>query len=126
MKTKISLTVLTALVALAWAALSQCEGFPQKPTTRLKNYELIVENETVRVGRVTLEAGQSEGLHVHRYPRVLVCIEGATIEVKRQDGSVDRTTYKPGDARYQTNTDPHEPVNVGKTHFKGVVVELKR
>ncbi len=126
MKTTMSLTSFTALSALALLALSQHEGFPQKPSTRLKNYEPILENETVRVGRVTLEAGDSDGLHVHPYPRVLVCIEGATIEVQRQDGSVERTTYRPGDARYQSNTDPHEPVNVGKTRFEGVVIELKK
>ena len=102
------------------------EGFAQQPSTTLRNYQLIVENERVRIGHVTVEAGVSEGLHVHPYPRVLVCIQGATIEVKRQDGTVVRTTYRPGDARYQTNTDPHEPVNVGDTDFKGVVVELKQ
>lgn len=126
MKTKMSLASFAALLALVLLTLFQHEGFPQVPTTKLKNYELILENETVRVGRVILEAGDSEGLHVHPYPRVLVCIEGATIEVKRQDGSIERTTYRSGDARYQSNTDPHEPINVGKTRFRGVVIELKK
>ena len=99
--------------------------FLQQASTTLKNYTPLFENDEVRVGRVTLPAGESEGLHVHPYPRVLICLEGATIEVKRPDGSLAKTVYQPGDARYQSDTQPHEPVNVGTSRFVGVVVELK-
>ncbi len=102
------------------------ESIHQKQTSPVKNYNLIVENDRVRVGHVVVKAKTSEGLHAHPYPRILVCIQGATIEVTRLDGTVERTTYKAGDARYQTNTDLHEPVNVGDTDFKGVIVELKQ
>jgi len=99
--------------------------FLQQASTTLKNYTPLFENDEVRVGRVTLPAGESEGLHVHPYTRVLICLEGATIEVKRPDGSLAKTVYQPGDARYKSNTQPHEPVNVGTSRFVGVVVELK-
>ena len=92
----------------------------------LKNYRLILENEKVRVGKVVVQAGESEGVHVHPYPRVLICLEGATIEVRRKDGSVERTTYRRGEARYQSNTDPHVPANIGETRFTGIIVELKQ
>jgi len=68
--------------------------FPQEVATTLKNYEPILENEEVRVGRVTLEAGESEGLHRHPYPRVLVALEKGMIAVKRQDG------FSTGSARF--------------------------
>src|SRR5712692_1061383 len=100
-------------------------AFPNEVPNTLKNYTPLFENDEVRVGRVTLPAGESEGLHSHPYPRVLICLEGAVIEVKRPDGSVERTSYGPGDARYQSDTRPHEPVNVGKTQFVGVIVEFK-
>ena len=100
--------------------------FSQEVATTLKNYEPILENEEVRVGRVTLEAGESEGLHRHPYPRVLVALERGVIAVKRQDGSLEETKYSPGDVRYQGNTDAHEPINSGKTRFRAVVVELKK
>lgn len=100
-------------------------GGPQLATT-LKNYRLILENEKVRVGKVVVQAGESEGVHVHPYPRVLICLEGATIEVRRKNGSLERTTYRQGEARYQSNTDPHEPVNIGGTRFTGIIVELKQ
>jgi quercetin dioxygenase-like cupin family protein len=97
----------------------------QQASATLKNYTPLFENDEVRVGRVTLPPGESEGLHVHPYPRVLICLEGATIEVKRRDGSIAKTVYRPGDAIYQTDTQPHEPVNVSTSRFVGVVVELK-
>jgi quercetin dioxygenase-like cupin family protein len=97
----------------------------QQPAAALKNQRPILENELVRVGQVVVEAGQSEGVHVHPYPRVLICLEGAPIQVRRKDGSTEQTIYRAGDARYQSNRDPHEPMNVSKTRFSGVVVELK-
>jgi len=100
--------------------------FSQEVATTLKNYEPILEKEEVRVGRVTLAAGESEGLHRHPYPRVLVALEQGVIAVKRQDGSLEETKYSPGDVRYQGNTDAHEPINSGKTRFRAVVVELKK
>src|SRR5689334_3303947 len=99
--------------------------FLQQASTTLKHYTPLFENDEVRVGRVTLAAGESEGLHVHPYPRVLICLEGATIEVKRPDGSIVRTVYRAGDAKYQADTQPHEPVNTGTSPFEAVVVELK-
>src|SRR5260370_1986314 len=99
--------------------------FLQQASTTLKNYTPLFENDEVRVGRVTLPAGESEGLHVHPYPRVLICLEGATIEVKRPDGSLAKTVYQPGDARYQSDTQPHEPVNVATSRFVAALVRLK-
>ena len=114
-----AMRALSLLLVSAWPVLSQ-----QVPTT-LKHYEPVLENELVRVGRVTLGAGESEGVHRHPRPRVLVCLQEAVIQVKRANGSVEKTHYRRGHARFQSNRDPHEPANVGPTRFRGVVVEFK-
>jgi len=117
------MNVATGRLLLALAVFP-CAGF--EVTTTLKNYEPLFENEQVRVGRVTLQRGESEGLHRHAYPRVLVALESGVITVKKRDGSVETTSYSPGMSRFQDNTDPHEPVNTGNTRFRAVVVELKK
>ncbi|MBM3775306.1 MAG: hypothetical protein FJW37_09100 [Acidobacteria bacterium] len=111
--------------AAACLALSLPAAAADEVSTRLKNYQLVFENEKFRFGRVIVKAGESERLHRHPYPRVLVCLRPGVIEVRRKDGTIERTAYQAGDARYQANTDPHEPVNTGPTDFEGVVVELK-
>ena len=111
--------VFSLLLIFAWPAVSQ------DVSTTLKHYEPVLENQLVRVGRVALEAGESEGLHRHPLPRVLVCLQEGVIQVRRADGSVEKTHYRRGAARFQSKTDPHEPVNTGSTRFRGVVVEFK-
>ena len=113
------------LLVVAHFACSSPE-VSQEVRTTPKNYEPILENAEVRVGGVSLEALESEGLHRHPYPRVLIPLDPGVIAVKRQDGSVEETTYRPGGARYQTNTDVHEPVNRSNHRFRAVVVELTK
>jgi quercetin dioxygenase-like cupin family protein len=102
------------------------EALAQQAPPALKNPTPLFENELVRVGRVMVAAGTSEGVHRHAYPRVLVCLEPGVIEVRRADGTVEKTSYGVGHARYQASLEPHEPVNVGETQFVGVVIELKK
>ena len=76
------------LLVVAHFACSSPE-VSQEVRTTPKNYEPILENAEVRVGGVSLEALESEGLHRHPYPRVLIPLDPGVIAVKRQDGSVE-------------------------------------
>src|SRR5262249_247891 len=56
---------------ILWLVLGLLQTPSAIPVT-LKHYTPLFENEEVRVGRVSLPAGESEGVHTHPYPRVLI------------------------------------------------------
>jgi quercetin dioxygenase-like cupin family protein len=86
----------------------------------------VLENERVRVYRVTLEPGQSTPMHTHSLPGLAVAITAGEIEVTT-DGKAtpDHLTLPVGDLRWRAGAVTHSIKNVGKTPFVAVDIELK-
>jgi len=95
---------------------------PIQPITRTP----VLENERVRVYRVSLAPGQSTSMHTHLLPGLAIAITAAEIEVLTQGKhKPDRLSLPAGDTRWRAGAVTHLIKNVGKTTFEAVDIELK-
>src|SRR5712692_8176695 len=86
----------------------------------------VLENERVRVYRVSLEPRQSTTMHTHLLPGLGIAITAAEIEVTTEGKTKpDRLTLPVGDVRWRSGAVTHMIKNVGKTRFEAVDIELK-
>ena len=86
----------------------------------------ILENERVRVYRVSLEPGQSTTMHTHFLPGLGIAVTSGKIEVTTEGKTrPDRLTLPAGDVRWRAGQVTHQIKNVGRTRFEGVDLELK-
>ncbi|HEU4431507.1 MAG TPA: cupin domain-containing protein [Myxococcota bacterium] len=87
------------------------------------NYQVLLENDCVRVMDFRLRKGDTERLHRHP-AHVLYVLEGFEIEFTFADGSKGMRVARAGDVLF---SDPvaHSPVNVGGTDAHGILIELK-
>ena len=86
--------------------------------------EPILENERVRVYRLSLAPGESMPMHPHAYPGLQVTITAAEIEVTA-NGKAVRHPVKAGDVSWRAAGVTHSIKNVGKTQFESADIELK-
>lgn len=104
---------------------------PGSPAEVLKTNEPagrapVLENDKVRVYRVSLEPGQSTPLHTHLLPGLSVAITAAEIEITTAGKpTADRLTLPAGDARWRAGAVTHMVKNVGQTRFEAADIELK-
>ena len=86
----------------------------------------VLENERVRVFRVTLEPGQSTATHTHVFAGLSIALTSGEIEVTTEGKKqTDKLRLPPGDVRWRAGAVTHSVKNVGKTRFEAVDVELK-
>jgi quercetin dioxygenase-like cupin family protein len=86
----------------------------------------VLENDRVRVYRVTLEPGQSTTMHTHLLPGLGIAISAGEIEVTtRGNEEAQRFNLPIGDLRWRASAVTHMIKNVGKTRFEAVDIELK-
>jgi quercetin dioxygenase-like cupin family protein len=84
-----------------------------------------LENEHVRIFRVSLAPGQSTEQHSHDLPFLGVVITEGKIAVDRPATAAETVTFKPGDYRWHERGMRHSMRNVGSTSFEAVEIELK-
>ena len=86
----------------------------------------VLDNDRVRVYRVSLEPGQSTGMHTHFLPSLAVAITAADLEATSEGkASADRLTVPAGDVRWRGGALTHSIKNVGKTRYEGADIEIK-
>src|SRR6266705_7080413 len=95
---------------------------PKEPIIRAP----VLENDRVRVYRVTLEPGQSTTMHTHWLPSLAVAITAGEIEVTTEGkDKPDRVSLPAADVRWRGGALTHSIKNVGKTRFEAADIELK-
>ncbi len=88
--------------------------------------EPILENERVRVFRLSLEPGQSAPTHTHPLPGLAIAITRGELEVTTSgNAKPERTKIVETDVRWRPGSATHSIKNVGKTHFDGIDIEFK-
>jgi len=98
------------------------EQSPKYPITRTP----VLENERVRVFRVTLEPGQSTSMHTHVFAGLSIALTSGEIEITTEGKKrADKLSLPLGDVRWRAGIVMHSVKNVGKTRFEAVDVELK-
>ncbi len=84
----------------------------------------VLENERVRVFRLSLAPGEIVATHTHRFPGVQVTLTAADIEVTTNGKSVTHPV-KENDVSWRASGVTHSIKNVGKTRFEALDIELK-
>jgi len=88
--------------------------------------EPVLENERVRVFRVTLEPGQSAPMHTHEVPGLAIALSAGELEVTTQGkDKPDRLKRPLGDVTWRAGAVTHSLKNVGQRRFEGVDIEFK-
>ena len=94
--------------------------------TREPGREPILENERVRVFRVTLEPGQSGPMHTHTVPILAIALTPGDLEVTTKGRDKPERVSRPeGNVLWRSEAVTHSVKNVGKTRYEGVDIEFK-
>jgi len=112
------ITSLSILVLLS----SPCLAEPSLGTR-----EVLLDNPTVQVVRLTYAAGSESGVHTHEYPhRVTYVVKGGTLEMIPGDGDTPRQSVqvKGGQAIFLPAT-RHNVRNIGDTEIVLIETEIK-
>jgi quercetin dioxygenase-like cupin family protein len=89
-----------------------------------KHYKVELENDSVRVVRVTYEGGEKSVMHQHP-PGVGVFITGGKFKFTYPDGNSENIEATPGQFMWFGEQWEHLPEMLGDGHFEVVYVELK-
>jgi mannose-6-phosphate isomerase-like protein (cupin superfamily) len=89
--------------------------------------EVLLDNPTVQVVRLTYPAGSESGMHSHVYPhRVVYVVKGGTLEMVPEDGEAPRQTLEVADGQAVfVPGGTHNVRNVGETEVVIVETEIK-
>lgn len=89
--------------------------------------EVLLDNPTVQVVRLTYPAGSESGMHTHEYPhRVVYVVQGGTLEMVPEDAEAPRPRMEvtAGQAVFVPGG-THNVRNVGETEVVVVETEIK-
>ena len=88
--------------------------------------EILLDNQRVRIVRWVLEPNQSTTVMIDTMDHISVIVRGGTIRDEDANGISKDFSPRTGDAIFEAATNRnHSLVNVGKTAFEVVTIELK-
>ncbi len=88
-------------------------------------YNLLMENEKVRVMEMRLEPGQKSPMHNHPSDHVVYVFKDAKLKLSFPDGKSAEFELKAGQVLW-IEAGPHETENIGATEGHNLVTELKK
>jgi quercetin dioxygenase-like cupin family protein len=110
-------------VVLALGLTSAASTQPPRSTVRTPQFE----NDSVRVWKTSIAAGQPLTMHRHESARVIVALTDGTLRIVKESGESRTVTWGRGNA-YWLPADPpgekHGDVNEGQEPIEVMVVEL--
>lgn len=112
--------VLVALAALAGPVATRAQD---APTVDPEHYEVVLENDQVRVLRITY--GPHEKSVMHSHPAgVAIYMDDVEGQFTLPDGSVV-SSVGPARSVFWTPAGAHQPENLGDTPFEVIQIEMK-
>ena len=87
--------------------------------------EILLENDKVRVWHVALNPGESQPLHHHGLPYVVVAVQGARNVIHTADGERIEVAEETGGIVFREPGQTHMLTNDGDTVYIGRIIELK-
>lgn len=88
-----------------------------------ENYELLMENDSVRVFDVRIQPGERVAMHANG-PSVIYVFNDGRLRHTYADGKVKDTIAKAGSVVWD-EAEAHETKNVGDTDIHSLKIELK-
>lgn len=87
-------------------------------------FELLVENDHVRVVQYRLNPGESDVWHTHP-AKVSVVVSGGTLLITTADGEAFEVEEETGSASWMTRLGEHFATNIGDSPVHIVLIEVK-
>ena len=94
------------------------------PPEKMGVTDVMVDNDSVRIMRNTVEPGKQTGWHVHDNDYVAILITPAELRSEISDGTVTTRTITPG--LFENSAVTHNVANVGDVVHIGFEIEFKR
>jgi hypothetical protein len=88
-------------------------------------HKYVLENDLVKVYRVSIDPKQSTGVHSHTLPWLRISITQSRISVQTPGKSPEILETKPGDYRWYEGRTKDSIENVGSTKYEAVEIQLK-
>ena len=110
--------------ALALAGFGAGLAVAQGVTARTPQFA----NDEVKVWKSVIAAGNPLPLHRHDHPRIIIALQGGTMNILEETGQSDIQKWETGKA-YWLPANPktqHQDVNVGGEPIEVIVVELQK
>ena len=83
----------------------------------------VLQNERVHALMNLYPPGTSSPEHEHAHPRVVVVVEGGTLEIRDSGGRTSTLSLKNGDVFWRP-TEKHTVANMGSTPIRLVEIEI--
>jgi quercetin dioxygenase-like cupin family protein len=87
--------------------------------------KVTIDNERVRVTEVTLQPGETLGMHIHADGDIWMPRVPGTVEVTQQGSEPMKVGRKAYELVYH-GPETHSIKNIGNTVYRSVVIELKK
>ena len=95
---------------------------PEKVSPNI--YEVLLENEAVKVMKVTFAPGQEDNMHDH-YPFTGYLLDGGKAQVTMPDGTVNEREFPSGFIAHNSNGVRHKVKNIGLNDMNIILIEHK-
>ena len=96
---------------------------PEKVSPEI--YEVLLENEAVKVMKVTFSPGQEDNMHDH-YPFTGYLLDGGKAQVTMPDGKVNEREFPSGFIAHNGNGIRHKVKNIGSNDINIILIEHKK
>ena len=114
----------TVLLASALSVMTAVSAHAQDPVkVDPKHYKVELENDRVRVLRISYGPGEKSVMHEHP-ASVAVFLTDGQVRFTLPDGKTETTPAKAGSAQWNAGG-KHLPENIGDKPFELILVELK-
>ena len=102
-------------------------GTPKSTLSREKTtgQEVILDNERVRIYRITLEPGQATDVFTYELHGLSVVVSPAKMQIEMPKQKAQTEDFKPGTFRWHEGSIKQSLKNVGQTKFEAIDIELK-
>jgi predicted metal-dependent enzyme (double-stranded beta helix superfamily) len=87
--------------------------------------EVILENDRVRVWHITLAPGETQPLHHHGLPYVVIAVQGASNVITTEAGERIQADEETGGVVFREPGATHMLTNTGDTTYVARIIELK-
>jgi len=103
---------------------SESPGVPATLET-VSGHKLIVENDRVKVYRVSIDPKQSTGIRARTLPWLRISVSQSTIAVKEAGKDSETVETKPGDYRWHEGATAQSLENIGATTYDAIEIDWK-
>jgi predicted metal-dependent enzyme (double-stranded beta helix superfamily) len=87
--------------------------------------EIMLENDRVRIWHITLAPGETQPLHHHGLPYVVIAVQGARNVIHTAAGERIEVDEETGGVVFREPGATHTLTNAGDTVYVARIVELK-